>query len=274
MLKDSRFWIAVVLLVIALGFTVFRKTRSYEISGTAEEIKLSQSAELQTTVSETAVMNETTESVITEILSETAEDAEYDATEPYISEKKVTEVKGKLNTLSADCDDLIGWIYVADSDIDYPVVQGTDNQYYLHHSPDGRKNDLGSIFLDSQCEKDFSGKHNILYGHNMQYGMFGDIRFFKEKDNFDKHRYGWLFTNDSIYRIDFFALAVVSALDEIYDMSEDDTDIFEHIKETSINYTETELSENDRFIYLSTCASEFEDARALFIGKIEPFTSE
>lgn len=165
-------------------------------------------------------------------------------------------------------DDLIGWIYIADSDIDYPVVQGTDNQYYLHHSPDGGENELGTIFLDSKCKSDFSDTQNILFGHNMQRGMFGDIRAFKEKANFDAHRYGWLFTKDRLYRIDFYALTIVSAFHKLYDIPTDNAEWQKYVRDNSLYYTETEFAGEDHFIALSTCAADFENARALFIGRL------
>ena len=136
----------------------------------------------------------------------TVTEPEPDASVPEISERKIAELTAKMQKAAQFAPDLIGWIYMADTDIDYPVVQGTDNQYYLHHAPDGSENILGTIFLSYQCAPDFSDNLNILYGHNMQSGMFGDIRRFKEQDEFASHRYGWLLTKEVLFRIDFFNL--------------------------------------------------------------------
>ena len=194
--------------------------------------------------------------------------SEPDASVPNISEQKVNEITQKLKEVSGLSGDLVGWIYIADSDIDYPVVQGTDNHYYLDHAPDGSDNQLGSIFLSYQCSADLSDSLNILYGHNMQSGMFGDIRKFKEQEQFEAHRYGWLFTTESLYRIDFFTLSIVSAYDTIYDIPSDRTEWMETLKSGSLHYRELEINDDDKVAVLSTCSSDFEDARALFAGKL------
>ena len=179
MQKSARFIAAVVLLASALFLQISKMTKKDDISVLEAETSANQDfpTETQTTVrndvrkdeiptTETTAVKETEPSVETEIV-------EYDASVPYISESKMRELNRKMEEVSKYSTDLVGWIYIADSDIDYPVVQGTDNQYYLHRTPDGRRNDLGTIFLDCKCSSDFSDSQNILFGHNMQYGMFG-----------------------------------------------------------------------------------------------------
>lgn len=164
--------------------------------------------------------------------------------------------------------DTVGWIEMFGTNINYPVVQGTDNQYYLHHAPDGSENILGTIFLSYQCAPDFSDDLNILYGHNMQSGMFGDIRRFKEQDEFVSHRYGWLLTKEALFRIDFYALAIISAYDELYDIPADSSAWQEALRARSMHYTETEPAADLPVLALSTCAVDFGDARALFTGRL------
>ena len=276
MLKSARFITAAVLLASALFLQIRKMTDKHDISVLEAETSANQDipTETQTTVrndvrkdeiptTETTAVKETEPSEETEIV-------EYDASVPYISESKMRELNRKMEEVSKYSTDLVGWIYIADSDIDYPVVQGTDNQYYLHHTPDGRRNDLGTIFLDCKCSSDFSDSQNILFGHNMQYGMFGDIRSYKEQANFESHRYGWLSTGECLYRIDFYALAVVSAFHKAYNIPTDNSEWLSYIRDNSVQYTEIEYSDNDSFIALSTCASDFENARALFTGKLVP----
>ena len=222
-----------------------------------------------TFVSETIV----TDNIVTDIHGYFHDDVSEEedfmtASEPYISEKKISEIIGNMRAVADLSDDLIGWIFMADTDIDYPVVQGNDNQYYLHHTPDGKYYDLGTIFLDYRNQKDFSDPQSILFGHNMQQGMFGDIRRFKDENEFASHRYGWLFTKEYLYRIDFFALSVVNAYDSIYDVPTDDniswTDM---LIKNSLYITDDNISPDDHIIALSTCtAADFDNARALFAG--------
>ena len=222
-------------------------------------------ADTTTAAQTTAALPETAASA--ETAAEQPE-SEPDASVPEISAHRVSETVRKMQEAAQYSGDLIGWIYVADSEIDYPIVQGTDNQFYLHHAPDGRAHPLGSIFLSAQCARDFSGPLSILYGHNMQSGMFGDIRAFKEREAFDRHKYGWLFTMDSLYRIDFYALAIVSAYDAIYDIPADRSVWQTALRENSLYHNDPSHSEDTPVIALSTCASDFVDARALFTGQL------
>ena len=289
MVKSVRFWVALVLFVILAGCMITKYCRK-SAQKSAVKPAQSDSPVSQASTTDTADEEQTHENFVDEStvqesnVTESLENVEnvpaeyeenvdtvppeFDASVPFITEHKVNEITKKLHEVSLRSSDLIGWIYIADSDIDYPIVQGMDNQYYLHHAPDGSYNELGTIFLSYQCSADFSDDLNILYGHNMQYGMFGDIRRFKEQEQYDKHRYGWLFTTENLYRIDFFTLSIVSAYDTIYDIPADRAEWQNSLKANSMYYTETDINDDDAVVALSTCASDFEDARALFAGKL------
>ena len=251
MLRSARFWIAAVLVVTALICTIQKPAMLPSPSSSNvqhQTVAAPRQGSADTTASETVSVSDTTsvsETTATEL-------KEYAASVPFVSEHKNIEIFERIDILSDECKDFIGWIYVADSDIDYPIVQGTDNQYYLHYTPDGRRSNLGTIFLDCKCSRDFSDNQNILFGHNMQYGMFGDIRSYKNQANFESHRYGWLLTQECLYRIDFYALAVVSAFHKAYDIPTNNAEWLSYIRDNSLHYTEIEYSDNDRFIALST----------------------
>lgn len=274
MLRSIRFWIAVVLAGILAVCMIMKEHRdpqkdiSHSQKPETAPDRIQETSETVTAAHTMDLPAATAENTTEHVLSSETEEPEPDASVPEISDRKIKEITGKLKEVSRYSDDLIGWIYIADSDIDYPVVQGTDNQYYLHHTPDGRQSNLGTIFLSCRCASDLSDSQNILYGHNMQYGMFGDIRKFKDKEQFDRHRYGWLFTKDSLYRIDFYALAVVSAYDDMYNVPADSVEWQESLRANSLYFTEPDLGDGDSVIALSTCASDFDDARALFTGKL------
>ncbi|MBR5047327.1 MAG: class B sortase, partial [Eubacterium sp.] len=73
--------------------------------------------------------------------------------------------------------DIVAWIHIPDTTIDYPVVQGSDNAYYLNHTAAGQENSSGAIFLDAGCDTAFSGDNYIIYGHNMRTKkMFGCLK--------------------------------------------------------------------------------------------------
>ena len=100
----------------------------------------------------------------------------------------------------------VAWIYSEDTVIDYPVMQGTDNSYYLTHLYDGTDNKVGAIFLDYRNSADFSDKNSVLYGHHMKSGkMFASLEGYKDQDYYNGHPHLFLYTQGRTYRIDLFA---------------------------------------------------------------------
>ena len=132
-----------------------------------------------------------------------------------------SEVKEQLidsaQSLNTAYPDAIGWLYIPDTVINYPVMQSDDNFYYLDHAYDGSPLKAGSVYLDCRCEGRFRNPINIVYAHNMKNGsMFAQITRFKNDSFFESHKYGWLATPETVYRIDFFSLAVADWHDELY----------------------------------------------------------
>ena len=114
-----------------------------------------------------------------------------------------------LEEINEDC---VAWIYIEDTAINYPVVQGSDNSYYLKHLIDGKWNSAGCIFLDSRVDSDISDRHSIIYGHHMKDGtMFSGLTKYKKQDYYEAHPAGLLITPEQTYRIEFFP-AMLSAL--------------------------------------------------------------
>lgn len=165
--------------------------------------------------------------------------------------------------------DAIGWLYIPDTAINYPIMQSDDNDYYLSHAYDGSYLKAGSVFLDHRCENRFMNPINIVYGHNMRNGsMFAGVVNFADPAYLDSHRYGWLSTPETVYRVDFFSCAKADWHDELYDGSLSAADWIPHVENLSVVCREMEYSENDRFISLSTCSYEFQNARTILTGKL------
>ena len=140
--------------------------------------------------------------------------------ESRISDTLPTEIYQQLQdaaqTLTDAYPDAIGWLYIPDTSINYPLMQGEDNEFYLHHAYDGSYLSAGSVFLDCRCAPNFMNPINVVYAHNMKNGsMFAGVINFKNAEYFNSHRYGWLSTSDKVYRIDFFSVAVADWHDSI-----------------------------------------------------------
>ncbi len=100
--------------------------------------------------------------------------------------------------------DVVGWILLPALDLSYPVLQGEDNEKYLHRSISGEYLYAGSIFLDSKCSRSFRAYNTILYGHNMRDGsMFARLKDYRDPEIYGACPYFWIFTpqKDLLYRI-------------------------------------------------------------------------
>ena len=169
--------------------------------------------------------------------------------------------------------DIVGWITVDNTKIDYPFVRYSDNSYYLRRDINGKYAQAGTLFMDHRCNKDFSSANSIIYGHHMKSGsMFGTLKNFNNKEFFDSNRTGTIFLANQTLTLEFFAFLVIKADDkEIYktDFSEIGNATFiEYIEKNARYYRETPSTETDRFVTLSTCGYEFENARLVLIAKL------
>jgi len=172
--------------------------------------------------------------------------------------------------LKAVNEDVTAWLYCPDTRIDYPIMRATDYDWYLHHLPDGTYNANGTLFLDYNNPDDFSGRLNIIYGHHMKSGsMFGSLVGYKQQAYFGEHPYMYLYTEDGNYRIDLVYGCVVGAGEWRERAFMYEPNLLTLLSYAAYNTTfesEVAYTEEDRFVVLSTCSYEFDDARYVVIG--------
>ncbi len=208
------------------------------------------------------------------ILAEEDSNEKVEETEPVraydtLPEETLRELISAAQTLTGAYPDAIGWLIIPGTNINYPLMQGNDNDFYLHHAYDGSKLSAGSIFLDCRCEKHLLNGINVVYGHNMKNGsMFAGLAKYEDADYFKAHRYGWLATADRVYRLDFFSLAHADCDDSIYDGSQTITNWMIRLRGLSSIYEPISYSEDDRFISLSTCTRATGDDRTVLTGQL------
>lgn len=168
--------------------------------------------------------------------------------------------------------DIIAWIYCPDTQINYPVVQGKDNDYYLSHLLDNSYNVNGTVFMDYRGTPDFSASNNILYGHHMRSGaMFAPLMQYKEQKYYEKHPYMYLLTPEQNYRLDLFAGVVVKADDSIYSGQMSTADLSQYISQSTFTAKE-DITAACPIVTLSTCSYEFENARYVMLAKMTAIT--
>lgn len=205
---------------------------------------------------ETQVTQESEKLVISDIIEETVEETK----EVYISPID-------FETLRQQNEDIVGWVKIPDTKIDYPILWNGDNDFYLHHDVDRNPSVYGAIFLDGENNKDFNNKHNILYGHHMRdKSMFQNIVLFKNEDFFKENRNVYVYTPEKMYHLRTIACLYTDASGEKRQMAfEDAKDFGEYIDKMTLSCEFRELPdmEIDKLWSFITCSYEFDDARTI-----------
>ena len=205
---------------------------------------------------------ETYEKLTPEVVIENPDTNEVD-TAPLFDWEKLKGING----------DFVGWIRLDDSTVDYPFVQGTDNEYYLRHLFDGTYNNSGCVFMDVNNNRDFSDKNTILYAHNMKNGtMFASIEKYKDASYYDGHKVIHIYTEAATYDVYPVAGIVTDGQDDYVRTSfNDDNDFMSYVNRfvSSSTFTsEQSIEASDRMIMLSTCNYDRNDGRYVLIGKL------
>ena len=199
--------------------------------------------------------------------TETPEDMETGTapieTEPAGSAPSVVLPMVDFESLRESGPDIIGWLTLPDTVINYPVTQADDNEYYLHHLYDGTYNKVGCLFADYENKADFSDRNTIIYGHNIRDGsMFAALNEYDEQSYFDTHKQMYLVTPEGGYLCEVFAAFVAKPSESGSDTSpwrlswKDDgayTTWLTAMAERSVVETDVTVTSSDKVLTLSTC---------------------
>ena len=174
--------------------------------------------------------------------------------------------KINLSALQAENPDVVGWIRIPDTAIDYPLMQGEDNDFYLNHTWQKDPNSVGSIFLEYQNSADLTDYNTIVYGHNMNNGsMFADLELYALQSFWQEHPYVYIVSADGVYRYEIFAFCQAKVDSLIYGMNpqRDDTKAYflTLAAEDAPYDTQIRPALTDRILTLSTCSGANYDFR-------------
>lgn len=155
--------------------------------------------------------------------------------------------------------DVVAWIRIPETRIDYPIMQGQDNDYYLNRDWTGVPNVVGSIFLEHRNDPSLTDFNTILYGHNMAGGaMFHDLHKF----NYEAYRgeipYIYIITDSGVLRYEVFATYDAALDSATYGLSftkaKTRADFLTHSLESSLFDTGVVPELTDQILTLSTCS--------------------
>lgn len=239
MVKKKIMMIVEIILIIIFLFScykIFSKLHSYKVDGNTYD----------------AIRNEYTEEI-----QKTSENIDY---------------KGIYDKLKGLNNDYKGWITVENTDIDYPIVQGTDNDFYLKHDFNKNESISGCIFMDYLNDED-NDDNVMLYGHNMRNGsMFSKLQNFKENEFFNQNNKIIIKDEDGSHSYEAFSVYVLKPGDKLgqinYSSKEEFNEYIKYIKNKSFYNSDINVEKGDKILTLVTCTYEIDDARTIVHAKL------
>lgn len=204
-----------------------------------------------------------------------------------IDESKITETKTErmlqLEELQKENEEIIGWLEIEGTNINYPVLQASDNDYYLTHNYKKEKASTGSIFLDKDFDLINGSSNYLIYGHRNKSGlMFEDLIKYAEEDFYKEHTKIRFTTNkdDSIYEIlsVFYSRVYYKSEQNVFryyyfvnaNNEQEYNEFVNNAKKVSLYDTGVTAKYGDQLLTLSTCEYSQEDGRfAVVCKKIE-----
>ena len=245
--------------MISIGIIVFASFKLYSINNEYEK--------------EESYYEEIAESFIIKKEFETDQDVidgikideELDSTEKV--EKVDIGIDVDFQSLQEQYTDVVAWIYCKDTQINYPVVQSKDNEYYLRKTIDGKYSYGGSIFMDFTNSPDFSDSNTILYGHNMKNNsMFGLVPDYINGDMYNKHPVWYILTDSGNYQVDFIGGMPVKMDSVVYENNP--LKVAEYISRNTVMGTKfsQEIVKGDKIVTLSTCVYNKDNYRYVLVG--------
>lgn len=186
-----------------------------------------------------------------------------------------------FQALKDESEDIIGWLYCEGTVINYPVLQGENNDQYLRHNYRGEHVSAGSIFVEELNRRDFQDANTIIYGHHMRNGsMFACLDQYQQQEFYQEHPVMWLLTPKQDYRIRIFSAYTTSGYSDTYTIymgpGEDLKEYLQKclsLSDFQADLDAEELDGKGKYVVLSTCAYDFEDARFVVHGVLEEVDS-
>lgn len=181
-----------------------------------------------------------------------------------------------FDALRAINPDVVGWLYYEDTPVNYPVVQGTDNDKYLNTMFDGTWGSFGTLFVDCVTEAPFKQFNTIVYGHHMKDGsMLAALSKLKDPSWCGDHPRFELVTPDGKYHLEIWAFLNQPSDSNIYVTNINDSGAqseYIGLAENLADYvTSVSVAPGDRLVLLSTCAYEYDEARYIAVCKMVPW---
>ena len=278
--KDESRILFRIIIIVLIAVIIFSAYKIYEVlyDYTACDNTYKEIAQEATTIYEnasgstdSAATDTTDDSNETDITAaagtDAAEQSNYDE-----SADNAIAMSVDFDVLSAINGDIIGWIYSPGTQLNYPIVQGDDNDYYLSHLSDKTDGKSGAVFVDYRNNA-FADTNTVVYGHNMKNGsMFGALVDYKDQSYYEEHPVIYIFAPGQTYELRLICGAIIDRDYTLYDegvgRDEDMSDTIKSLTDSSTFTSGETYLPGDRLVTLSTCSYEFNNARFVVVGKL------
>ena len=192
--------------------------------------------------------------------------------EPMPTEKIISK-EFELLRQQYNNDDIMGYLRIDNTSIDYPVLQSDDNEFYLDRGIDKSPNVAGSLFLDYENDVKNEDKNSIIYGHNMKQDiMFHSLRYYADKNYYEDHKYVYFDTIYDTGKWEVFAFYMTEEsfyyLDVNFPTDEAFLELVGQMKEKSYYDTGVTVDADDRILTLSTCTNITDTTRYVLNAKL------
>lgn len=196
-----------------------------------------------------------------------------------LQEKVVTEVKQDspldrkidFNQLKSINEDIIGWIYIPNTNIDYALLKGKTNDTYIHTNYEKKYSFGGSIFLDEDNNAALTDSNTIIYGHNMKNGaMFANIKKFADHDYFINHPEVYIYLPDgSINVYSVYSTKIIDATSDYYLKDIDYASYVANAKSSAKQSRDVDTQNGAPLLLLSTCYAPDTTTRSVLFARLE-----
>lgn len=213
-------------------------------------------------------------------VEETTIEQEEIAKEENQSMERKTERMIQVENLQKENSDVVGWIEIEDTGINYPVLQGTDNEYYMTHNYKKQKSRNGSIFLNKDYDWTIPSSNLLIYGHNLNNGVMFQELLKYEKESFYKKHPNIRFTTEkedaefeiiSVFKSRVYYKSEKNVFRYYYfinaESEEEYNQFITNVKKASLYNIDATAQYNEQLITLSTCAYYVEDGRFVVVGR-------
>lgn len=168
--------------------------------------------------------------------------------------------------------EIVGWIVIPDTPVDYPLLEDDNNSYYLKHTYDHTYSDFGSIFIDCNCT--FLDFNTVIYGHNTKNdSMFGSLKKYKDEAYYKNHPNIYILYKGMEKKYEIISALTVEVTDPAYQFSQKDIHLSKLWLEALIERSEVQtlnkepITGEEKIITLSTCTSRTRTERFIVIAK-------